>query len=224
MGLERPRSHRSRTAAAVQMVVTALVLVGGSIWTIQAGEAAKRDRVVRAASLQRLLVSMTRDGASGAGIITVSIRATHTRVTRVIRSPRKTLRVRGGSGVTLTERPAPGAHWRFLEWQVDGDGSFEHAIRFGRYLRFRIVSAVKVRAEFIRVAPTATSLPAVTATPTTAASPEPTLTSTPLATTQPAVATVEPICRSWHPRPRCSFPTATPTDGVAVSGPPATGR
>lgn len=162
----------------------------------------------RVASPSSLFVSITADGNVAAGIVTLTIRAGKVAEHRTVTTPKRKLLLPSGATVQLSERPADPSRWTFLRWRVSSPGRAASSST-SEQLRLTVAGSLKVQARFVR-SPADTPVP--TSGPYTPDStPALAATATPVTAIQPsATPTIEPICRSWHPVPRCRFPTATP--------------
>jgi hypothetical protein len=157
----------------------------------------------------RLTLSMTSGSTGAVGTLTLSMHSRGHSVTRTVRTARVTLTLAVGVKVRLRAAPASPALWSFGRWKVTLQG---HPAHFSTRpdLALTLTRSTSVHAEFVSVDVPAATPPSPTIT--TTASQVPTPGETPAPVTPAAMtATAEPICRSWHPKPRCAFPTPTAT-------------
>jgi hypothetical protein len=161
-------------------------------------------------TMLRLSMYMSPAGKRGAGIISVTVRSQGTSERFTLRATHRVFEVPLRAGVVLLERPAAPAHWVFQQWRVAirGDAAYQ---ALGPQLSLSMRGAATVRADFVE-RPKPISPP--NSTPVAVLSPVPTLTAAAPTLNPTPTQTIEPICRSWHPVPRCRFPT-----GTAVSRP-----
>src|SRR5947209_2935476 len=157
----------------------------------------------------RMTVSMPADGRNGVGVIRVTVLSGERTERRTVRAPRRTLLLPSGATVTMTGRSIDPTLWSFQKWNVSPRGRPAYSST-RRQLRLTPHGPVAVRVGFVRVPTVTPATPAALSTAT--ATPLASATDAPAQVVDPSpTPTIEPICRSWHPRPRCRFPTPTDT-------------
>lgn len=195
---------------AVPFAIVALLLSGagmtgvGSAFGSQPAGGRNSPLLAARAEAARLTISVTTGSAGAVGVIALTARSGKMVQHRTVRAARRSLLLPLGSIISLTERPIRPALWEFRGWTVSPRGESSYTSTRSR-LTLRLNGNAAVRADFEAVS-TATPTVTVPATVATAAPPPPTLVA------PSATPTTEPICRSWHPVPRCRFPTPTAAD------------